>query len=637
MALNLQLHELRLRTATGDSVYEFRQGLNIITGSYGTGKSSMFELIKFALGAKSAELMPTIRKRLLVVTLTATFGIHRVEMVRQIGKNQILVTFKDGSDRIENWSATRIKSAKLASERILELLGIPPVRMARRGASGSSVAVSFFDMYRYVYLPQADVPRSVAGHADPFLNPKRKTVLELAYGLSDERISAMEVEIVEHERARDRAIIEEKAVAEFLERAGAPKREELLIGVESATVALRQTEQALAESRAVAVSATDFDDQSGLRDRVARLRALTADFESEQAIAATAVSRNRAMLAQVNLDLQREEKSAHAHGVLMEFEFTSCPRCSQTLKPTSVQNCCVLCGQAEPTADGSPELGTLEAQLKETTELLQEEELRLEAATRQSATYRRELNEVVADLESQFHPSLVFPSVDQVSAAAAEVERTRAQLRELERFQDQWDTQGEYTEAIREQIKIINQIALAVEAARYELERNRSRLTTLGDYFRDEVRALGFGPGIEAAVDENYLPLIDGASFEQLSVAGATKALANDAYYLASLRNALADEAILLPGLLILDAPRTSLGNTPEDRFAGEQLYHRLQLLAVDYPSAQIIVADNGYPELDRSMGPVNVIPLSYESPLLKDVPHPGEGRVQTIGDSDVG
>ena len=50
-------HELELRTDTGVSAYKFKHGSNVVSGDYSTGKSSMFELIKFAMGSRSAELM----------------------------------------------------------------------------------------------------------------------------------------------------------------------------------------------------------------------------------------------------------------------------------------------------------------------------------------------------------------------------------------------------------------------------------------------------------------------------------------------------------------------------------------------------------------------------------------------------
>lgn len=638
MALKVQIHEVRLRTSTGESKYAFSGGLNVISGSYGTGKSSLLELIKYGLGAKSAELMPTIHDRLITVTIDVSFGASRVEMTREVGKHRISVAFRGASDRIEQWSATRIKSAPLASDRILQLLGVPSVRIARRGANGNSVAVSFFDMYRYVYLPQADVPRSVVGHLDKFLDPKRKAVLELAYGLSDEVVNQLKVDVVEFEQAMDRARIEAKAVSEFLERAGAPSREELDSAISQSERELRLAEQALFEARsAVAATAATVEDQGSLRERIASLRALTADYDSERVVAGASVERNSAVIAQLELDVQRNLKSETATQALLGYEFVACPRCLQTLPPRDDPHECLLCGQLESDHEHGVDTDGVRAQLEEARELLLREQIRFDAATHQLQAYRNDLRDAVNELESQLQPELVLPGVDRVGTATSDLERTRANLRELERFQDQWDAQQELADRVTHYADEIATTKVLIEEALATLERNRFRLESLREAFEEEIRELGFGPGAVGGIDANYLPLIDGDKFEELSVAGARKVLANDAYYLASLTNALADSGILLPGLLIIDGPRTSLGDTVEDRAAGERLYRRFRLLADAYPDAQIIVADNGYPTLPAGTRPVNVITLTYDKALLQDVPHPGQGKVPTVGQPTAG
>ena len=92
-----------------------------------------------------------------------------------------------------------------------------------------------------------------------------------------------------------------------------------------------------------------------------------------------------------------------------------------------------------------------------------------------------------------------------------------------------------------------------------------------------------------------------------------------------------------MPSVIILDSPRTSLGNTPGDIHAGWRLYYRMHLLALAWPDCQLIVADNGLPQIPRNMRQVfmkatNVIELTYEQPLLSDIHHPGRENVETVG-----
>jgi len=218
MAVHLQFHRLNLKTAQATSRYEFKPGLNVVTGSYKTGKSSMLELLKFALGARGAKLMTTIEENLQNVTLEVTIGADRLSLSRAVGQNQVTVTRVDGSS--DRWTATSGKMLRSGVE-ILKLLHFPIARLSNNSETGSE-PLTFFDLFRYVYLPQDDVNSSVAGHNDPFTNRKRRAIFELAYGLSDERVRELEVDAAALERAQREAKLEAETVRRFLFNVGAP-------------------------------------------------------------------------------------------------------------------------------------------------------------------------------------------------------------------------------------------------------------------------------------------------------------------------------------------------------------------------------------------------------------------------------
>ncbi|MCO5293474.1 MAG: hypothetical protein M9882_01015 [Homoserinimonas sp.] len=635
MSTHFRLHELELHTSSGTSNYAFTAGLNIVTGSYGTGKSSMFELIKYGLGATSAEIMPAVEANLKRVTLRLTVGRTRLQIDRDFRQNRLLATFLSGTPKTEEWSVTRIKTAPLVSDRLLQLLDIPITRLARKGYGGTSVAVSFFDLFRYMYLPQADVPRSIAGHADPFLNPKRKAVLELAYGLSDELVTQHEIEIENVRREIVTAQTANGAVKTFLEASGAPDREELPSLMQEARVDLATATDGLSSTRRAAAERSALDDQRDLRERIARLRWRVASVETEVAVARAAVERGIGLLAQLEVDEHRAHQHAIATTVLSELDFEICPRCLQDLPNHVDADVCTLCGQQQHVSNVTelnPE-GRLSQQRIEVEALVSTDRGHLESSFSALDESRRELAAAVDDFERQLDPELLLPSLDAVGTAAAEVERARSGVRDLERFNDQWDLYERGIDEIRELETRIGQLEEEAAAARAALKQNEFRVASLGDRFDEEIKGLGFSDYRSAGVDERtYLPHVNDEPFERLSVSGARKVLANDAYYIAMLGNSLSDPAILLPGFLMLDGPRTSLGTTAEDLGAGERLYYRLSLLAEAYPDAQIIIADNGLPA-STAFGNTrpNVIELSYQTPLLRDVPHPGPG-VPTIG-----
>jgi hypothetical protein len=636
MSVSLKFHRIDLVTERGTSRYDFRDGFNVITGSYGTGKSSLFELIKFALGSSTAKIMPTIRDNLRSVSLEATIGTSRVNLTRSIGKNKILVT--DSYGLREEWTAMQGKLPR-AGSRLLEVLGVPVTRLSR---GGGSEPLSFFDLLKYAYLPQTDVNSSVAGHANTFTNRKRRAIFELAYGLADKEIRDLEVEAARLENLKQKTEQDAAAVYRFLSEFGVPSDVDLDAEEQRVRVDLQQAENRLRAARKNARQALPGDQES-LRARISSLRTATADAETERAVTWTEVERGRALVAQLELDAQREERTASAAEALSGIDFVVCPRCLQSITERAApEGCCTLCLQPQEIKASAAEaikreLFRLKDQREEASLLLKEDEDRLNRTERELEALRQQLNEAAGELESQADPSQLIPSIDLTSEAAGDRERLRSKIRDIERNRDLWHQYGLQEEKLTRIRQEIDGNERQVTEAKQKLEINRSRVTDLGETFDEEIRELHFAGYETAGIDPiTYLPVINGDTFDELSVSGARKTLANVSYYLSNLAMTLSHEHILLPGMLMLDSPRTSLGNTPEDVQAGQRLYYRMHLLVLAYPRCQIVIADNNIPQVERqTLRSMHRIELSYDRPLLQHVPHPGRDNVQTIGSSD--
>lgn len=629
MTLHLRLHHAALRTAGDESRYEFKAGVNSVIGSYATGKSSLFELIKYGLGG-SGEIMPLIRANLREVEIEATVGATRLRLVRKVGRNRVAVHDPVDGSQMDDWPT---KGADKAGERLLELLGVPSARLSRRSASGAtSEALSFFDLYRYCYVPQNDIDRSVAGHKDPFVNRKRRAVFEMAFGLTDDRLRELRVEAGELEQQRGLAVAEAATVRRFLVQTGAVAAEELDDEETLARAALAAADDRLAVVRVAPSTA----DQELLRARVRALRQAAADADAEASAAGAAVARDRAVLSQLALDEARAARAQAASASLTGLEFTTCPRCLQALTSRRVDDGhCLLCTlpQAAPARTVGDAAQRLREQRDEAELILAEDVDRAGAAAARLDAARTALDEAVSELESSAaRPG--EPVIDAVAEASAERERARARLREIERFRDLWDgyrARVDMLAAIDAQL-VENKAEQVRQSA--ELEANRRRVDEFSERFDEEMRELHYAGYTHAEIDPTtYLPSVNDDAFDKLSVGGARKTLASVGYFIALLGYTLSSQEIALPDLLLLDSPRKNLGNTPDDTAAGVRIYYRLGLLAQAYPQAQILLADNGLPSLDpQTLRRMNVISLTYDRALLRDVQHPGEGGVETIG-----
>ncbi len=636
MTLHFRLHHVVLRTrGGGESRYDFRTGLNAVVGSYGTGKSSLFELIKYGLGG-SAEIMPAIADNLAEVELEATVGTSRLRLVRSNGRNRVAVTEAHTGTLVGTWT-TRGGSAP-ASAALLEYLGVPAARLSRRSTSGAtSEPLSFFDLYRYCYLQQNDIDRSVAGHRDAFVDRKRKAVFEMAFGLTDDRLRELRIEASELDQQRGQALTEAETVRRFIVQTGAPGPQDLDGAEADARSRLAKADAVLRGLQADASAGSGGDAAlDALRDKVRALRRIAADAQADADAAHAAVTRDTAVVAQLELDAQRDARSAEATRTLSGLEFTSCPRCLQDLRGRDPEpGHCRLCMLPQPAPAGQalPAAHRHAEQAAEARQLLAQDRDAAAAADVRVRESRLALDVAAADLE-EVGDRPAAPALDAVAAAAAEREAARGLLRETERFRDLWDGYRTRTERLGHIDDQASQNAAEQALQEALLAANRRRIDEFGEVFDEEIRELAFAGYEKAWIDPNsYLPVINGDPFDKLSVGGAKKTLANVGYYMSLLGYTLASREIAIPDLLLIDSPRKNLGNTREDTAAGVRIYYRLSLLAQAYPDAQILLADNGLPDLDRvTTETMHVIELSYGRPLLQDVPHPGPGKVRTVG-----
>jgi hypothetical protein len=325
---------------------------------------------------------------------------------------------------------------------------------------------------------------------------------------------------------------------------------------------------------------------------------------------------------------------------LSGLEFVICPRCMQPLDGRQVdEDHCQLCTQPQPLEDPVLPGVDLEAQLGETERLLEQDQLAAQLAQSELEATRDDLHLAAATLEEQADASLLNPLLDAAVNAASDIERARARLRDVERFRDLWHQHDLLQAAVIENQAMIDSANEELASRQDAARRNLVRVDELSEVFDAEVRELGVGGFTGAHIDRNtFLPVVDGKDFSQLSVAGARKGLTNIAYYMSNMAYALSNPEILMPSMLQIDGPRSSLGDTPDDARAGQRIYYRLTLLAQAYPDSQIILADNGIPKLDQTTrGLLHITTLTYEQPLLRDVPHPGPGKIRTVAEmSDV-
>lgn len=651
MSKRLRFEELVVQTHGERATYQFTGNITSIIGPIGSGKTSMLELLKYAIGGGAA-LSNTVRREVQSVVVRVRFPSQTLLFSRQIGGRTVDVHDADGT-LIETVATRSSRHHRLASELLLEATELPAMTISSRSARpGTRVDnLSFFDVYRYCYLSQTEIDRSVVRHDDNILERRRKAAFEMIFGLSDTETAAAEravVELTEQLRAARQA---EASVRGFLEQADEQTEVELHEGRSRLQMTMREAREQLARLRTDMRSVTANE---ASRQREVALVARQVREINEQAIVLQAQLREHAAgVAQYELQLEQLTRRTAARQLLDHIEFSRCPRCMQSIAGRDAgQGICLLCLQPEPDASDTTVLshGTPDGQLGFGALAINDERRRIEALRDDVAALAKDdqqeleellerqrsseiaLREILADLDRRTE-QYVSPRFEAISDLSAQLAGAEGRLAAIDRALTYWSRFRDLTAQVTALDAELSEAKQRAEAARRALDARRAIVTELSDAFDDQIRRLEPPWYQGARIDPtSYLPELNGSTFESLS--GGEKTMVNVAYHLALLTVALAQRDTNLPALLIIDTPRKNLGAGYDQTFA-DRIYRQIIALNDVYGGRfQLLIADNDPPPAPiRDSGAIH---LDYEHPLVPGVDHPGEGVEQVAGGEEI-
>lgn len=343
--IDIRLQRLTIFTADGRRVIEFADGLNVVVGPYGSGKTSLLELIKYALGG-GARLSEAVEIGVSSVVLEVALQGSVLAFERDIGGRTVRVTRGSEPEALLHATSSRAKGAVLASRFLLEACGVPVMRV-RRSRTAASVAqepISFWDLYRYAYVSQSDMGQSIAGHADSQLDRKRRRAFELMFGLLDARSADLETEEAE---LVAKIAVEEKRLSDvtaFLEATDVPGRAQALALLEQAQAARSDAIERLRELRSRTRSQTD--DIAPEQDAVGALHRRVSELDEAASSLRYEITSRRRLASQITLEIEGLQRAEAVSRLVGPIDFTTCPRCLQAVSPDRASDAdCYVCLQ----------------------------------------------------------------------------------------------------------------------------------------------------------------------------------------------------------------------------------------------------------------------------------------------------
>lgn len=580
--------------------------VTFLTGPAGIGKSTPLEAIFYVLGLDSVAVMPEVR------------SCESLQVVMRVAGMR--------------WSATRHGSggSQVEFSNLDEGSRVPPVRLPVRPQSPGEQSASDFVMglldlpllgegtkrlglrqiQRVMMLRQKAISNT---YLDSISDGERELLFEVLLGLRDEELNQLETAFAAAERRHKEKRL---FLGQFLKQ-----REGRNLDSPN-TIREEATRKRAAHQEA---SARALEAQRILGEMAAARGKL--DFDAEQAKTAYRARQKAADQATQTL-AAAEREHAKAEGVLAgmlrrQDSPSRCSACGQAL-PQRAPGHCRQCDQE--VGDGSGRPG----------QDIEEARARIAALEVMLAGRRREAS------EAGEHAAASWREVERADAAknahqrddwapqqqrALEAEKKTALLAgELAQLARRLE-EVEFVFALEEEVKVLEKARQDARKALDEAraERAHRRKEILAEWSRLLLaRVREVDPRIEQAyINDAFLPVVAGKSFEESSVSGGPKTLRNVCTLLSLVDLGRTVPQVKMPPLLIIDAPASGFGSQGVDARVSQALLEQMINVAAD-PSpdgyaCQIIAALND-PLTDPHSG-VHEIPLSESNRFFDDAP----------------
>lgn len=635
MTVTFRIESVRLDTSRGEVTYSFPGDLTVLAGQTGVGKTTLLELMKYGLGG-DGQLAPVAREYVTDVHLSIHIGDLRLQLSRGLDadrQRRVRVLDLVAGERMPDHFVGG--EERPISDLLLTAIGLETgLRAAARGGRSTrrGAQITFNDVFRFMYVPQAEMNRDIAWGQRGYYDPKRKSVFELLFDITSSSMLQVRSEINTLRSATDVADREAKIVQQFLADTGLTSRVDAAANLAQAQQDEAGARNALAALQGELADVVDRQSQvlrdllNGAEDALAEARDLALELNRQREEYET--ERRR-----VSLDIDRLARMESAGLRLANIEFSVCPRCTQRLDQREVPpGACRVCMQDDVVA-GLPasdqyETLQLQAQLAEIKEQLriisQQSEQTASAVENRGALVRS----LTAEID-QRTATRVTPRLQAYADAAGRVARALAEQQFLDQVLRQWDRAEDLATEAEELTNRRARLQSNLRTMEGELAHRKSELfAELDTEFQSTVTDFGI-PSIETASisPDSYLPLLNGRPFTEVSAGGGIITATQVAYWISLVTVAVRRRDTYFPAFLLLDSPRLALN--AEDDIAG-QMYRRFATqVAVTPGRLQFIIADNELPAgIDRD---IDELTFSYDAPTVSSVTHPGPAHVETL------
>jgi hypothetical protein len=550
-----------------------KDGLNILEGENGSGKSTFANLVYFGLGGRVESLGKESDRRHSEITndennyveLLISIDGAAYTLKRFFGTGDIGIS---GDDISELLPLHRTESEKrIFSDWILEKLGIEPVLLQYGTYSGR---LNFTDLMRLIYHDQAPDPSGIFKAVD---NPSyvtdsrvfRRAIFEILVGKSFQDYYSALAEYRTAERAKADTAQSLDLFKEMTRQLGADEDDLNLVFLDKRLDELRSQAKRLIVYRKELAKApprqnTAVNLASLQRDLLAIQVRLTGFTRSEAGLLEE-LSRLEQLKAELVLDATQIKKMIFAHEELRLFSANTCPYCLNEVERVTGRCICgreIKEGEYEKFFyDSSEYLAILKSRQKnvETVESavssLKED---LDKLRRDKST--AELN--ATSIEEQITQEATDTDITINLQRFEEIEHQLADVRdEIARLQQQRELESKREKLEQElqsaNVKVGNlktRVAQLEAAAEADIQKKQMMFSAkYNDLMRQTISDCR-----TASLAADYMPIINAGEYREASADVPRRLL----YFATMLYMSVVDDTVKFPRFLLIDTPETA-------------------------------------------------------------------------------
>lgn len=607
MKARIELVSLTLVGTRKNYEIKFRGGFNYISGHTATGKTSILEMIDYALGAKSHKSYIEIGTSCTHVELILFIGNTMYKIRRPLFDFKAAVIVEEWDENKEKflfynrYEIDSPRNAKSLSAFLLEKLSLAQITILGQ-------AFSFRDLYKYCYLKQTQIDNEdILGEKSWEKDRKRKATFEIIFNTYDKELEELKRSLEEKKEEERELEIQIAGIQDFLKTIDIPDLNECGRKVSMIYSEIEEFKSQLSEIKRV--NSLDSEMSMALRREIEQLKAELSQIMQAKADQQQYINKLRLLHNQYLSEVEKKQMAIDGYIAFNQYEFVFCPNCLRPISHSNPETCCV-CGGEKASDDKceiiliKKEISTIRRKVNELLKFIEIEEKKYEELDRKSKNIQEKLREGELELH-HLSAGYVNPNMQQIEYCNYEIgkrnrlifelEKEQRMFEEVDRYKQLLDDKGIAIKNLRENIKKLSETAVDKEKL----------IQQLSDTFEKVLKMFEFPKLSGAYIDEKtYLPFVRGRKYDDLgSLACVT--LITVAYYLAILLVGSSDEFHHL-NLLIIDSPRKNLGAQAAEgedvEFRDERIFNATikclyEMVENQRDSIQMIVVNNGYPE----------------------------------------